>query len=573
MNDKKRLRPFGILFLLLLISANLIISVLSAAQNSITMDEVVYLSVGHLIVQRGMFYINPEQPPFPKVISAIFSSRFNPKLPESGVYISQFWKINREIVHKLTLWGRLPIIILGPILIWLCFLLASRLYGTRAGLFAAFFVAFEPSLVAHQRMITGDYPFAAFVLASLFLFLELCERFRVGKLFALGFLVALAFASKFTAVLLVPYLLLGLIILSATPERPHYKNSEIFPKLAVAKSKLFYGTLILVASAIIAAFIVWTLYNFRVGKPADSITKGTYISIQRKIDEGDRTTKTLLPWLYKKLPAPEYILGLFKIIIRAEGHPAYFFGKISDTGWPAYYPFAFLVKTSVPMLLLFFVSAILAIFNFRKLDKRELWLWVCWLAGMAFFVNSKVDLGVRYILFLYPIAIVLFSKLASEKYFAKQVVRLAISLSAIWLIVANVKTFPNYISYFNELSGGPKNGWRYLADSNLDWGQDLIQLKQLLDKHPEITNLQCSYFGAINPEYYGIKCDYLYSPFYVRELEYEFYSQCEPITGWLAISVNNYLGIYFENPGCYKWLENYAPLYRIGHSIWVYHIE
>lgn len=573
MNDRKILRPFGILFLLFIISANLVISLLSAAQNSITMDEVVYLSVGHLIVQRGLFYINPEQPLFPKVISAVFSSRLNPKMPESGVYVSQFWKLNREIVHKLTLWGRVPIIILGPILIWLCYLFASRLYGARAGLFAAFFVAFEPSLVAHQQMITGDYPFAVFVLASLFLFLELYEKFRISGLFAFGFLVALAFASKFTAVLLVPYFVLGLIFLSATPTRPRYKNSDIFPKLAIVQSKLLYGTLMLLASAVVAGFTIWTLYNFRVGRPADSITRGTSISIQRKIEEGDKTTKALLPWLYKKWPAPEYVLGLFKIIIRAEGHPAYFFGKISDIGWPSYYPFAFLVKTSIPLLILFFVSAIIAIINFRKLDKREIWLWICWLIGMAFFVNSKVDLGVRYILFLYPIAIVLFSKLASEKYFAKQAVRLAISISAIWLIIANVRTFPNYISYFNEFIGGPKNGWRYLADSNLDWGQGLIQLRQLLDKHPEITNLQCSYFGAINPEYYGIKCDYLYSPFYVRELEYDFYPRCEPTTGWLAISVNNYLGIYFDNPDCYKWLKNYAPLYRVGNSIWVYHIE
>lgn len=575
MNSNKNLRPFGILFLFLLISANLIISLLSAAQNSITMDEVVYLSVGHLIVQRELFYINPEQPPFPKVISAIFSSRLNPRLPESGVYVSQFWRLNREIVHELTLWGRVPIIILGPILILLCYFFAARLYGVRAGLLAAFFASLEPSLVAHQKMITGDYPFAVFILASLILFSELFKKFRFSSLLALGLSIALAFASKFTAVLLIPYLVLGLLILSATKESPFHKVEGIkfFPRLSTTQSKLIYGALILLASAIIAFFVIWALYNFRIGRPVDSITRGTSISIQRKIEEGDRTTKALLPWLYKNWPAPEYVLGLFKIAIRAEGHPAYFLGKISETGWPAYYPFTFLVKTSIPLLILFFISAIIAIFNFKKLDGREIWLWLCWLFGMAFFINSKVDLGVRYILFLYPISIVLMSKLAVEKYFSKQAVRLAISTSAIWLIVANVKAFPNYISYFNELVGGSKNGWRYLADSNLDWGQGLIQLKQLLDKHPEITNLHCSYFGAINPEYYGIKCDYLYAPFYVRELEYDFYPKCEPIKGWLAISVNNYLGIYFDNPNCYAWLRNYAPLYRVSDSIWIYRIE
>jgi len=573
MNDRKRLRPFGFLFLLFLISANLIISMLSAAQKSITVDEIVYLAVGHLITDRGMFHINPEQPPFPKAIAAIFSSRFNPKLPESGDYVSQFWRENKNIVHELTVWGRVPIILLGPLLICLCYLFASRLYGTRAGLIAALLAALEPSLIAHQRMITGDYPVAVFMFASLFLFIELFERFRIGSLLAFGVSIALALASKFNAILLLPYFILGILILSAAGQRPRHKSSEVFPKLGPATSKLLYAILILVSSAIVASLLIWALYGFRVGKPADSVTQKTYVSIAQKIVEGDKTTKFLLPWLLRTWPAPEFILGLFKTIIRTEGNPSYFLGKISFTGWPAYYPFTLLVKTSVPLLLLFFASAIIAILNFRKLDRRELWLWLCWLFGMAFFVNSKVDLGVRYILFLYPIAITLASKLASETYFIKQLARLAISICAIWLIVANVKTFPNYIPYFNEFAGGPKNGWKLLADSNLDWGQDLVLLKQFLDKHPEIEELKFSYFGAINPEYYGVKCDYLYSPFYMRTAEYELFPHCEPTDGWIAISVNNYLGIYFENHDCYKWLDKYSPVYRIGHSIWIYHIE
>jgi len=32
---------------------------------------------------------------------------------------------------------------------------------------------------------------------------------------------------------------------------------------------------------------------------------------------------------------------------------------------------------------------------------------------------------------------------------------------------------PHYLAYFNELAGGPANGFKELADSNLDWGQDL----------------------------------------------------------------------------------------------------
>ena len=40
---------------------------------------------------------------------------------------------------------------------------------------------------------------------------------------------------------------------------------------------------------------------------------------------------------------------------------------------------------------------------------------------------------------------------------------------------------PHYLAYFNELAGGPANGFKELVDSNLDWGQDLKNLKLWLD--------------------------------------------------------------------------------------------
>jgi len=573
MSDKKGLRPYGILLLLFLISANFILCTLSAARKSITVDEVVYLAVGHLIVERGMFHINPEQPPFPKAIAALFSRQFKPELPEAGEYVSGFWQNNKDKVQPLTLWGRVPIILLGPILVLLCYLFASRLYGTRAGLLAAFFAALEPTLLAHQRMITPDYPVTVFMLAAMFIFTELYDRLRLGYLFALGVACGLALASKFTAVLLVPFLLLGVLIFALSPTKPTAGRAEVFPRLKPTTANLLYGALILVAGGIIAALLVWTFYNFRTGKPADSVTESTFLSIARKVAEGDETVKALLPYLLKTWPAPEFILGLFKTVIRTEGNPAYFLGKISYVGWAAYYPFTFLVKTSLPLLALFFASIILAVANARRLDRRELWLWTCWFVGMMFFVNSKVNLGVRYLLFLYPISIVLAAKLAQDRYFAKQAVRILVSACAIWLAITSVRAFPNYIPYFNETSGGAKNGYKLLADSNLDWGQDLILLREFLEKHPEIEELKFSYFGATNPEYYGVRCKYLYSPFYMREAEYNLYPHCEPISGWVAVSVNNYLGIYFENHDCYRWLDAYEPLYKIGHSIWIYDIE
>ena len=37
----------------------------------------------------------------------------------------------------------------------------------------------------------------------------------------------------------------------------------------------------------------------------------------------------------------------------------------------------------------------------------------------------------------------------------------------------SLAAFPYYTAFFNVAVGGPKNGPKYLVDSNIDWGQDL----------------------------------------------------------------------------------------------------
>ena len=53
----------------------------------------------------------------------------------------------------------------------------------------------------------------------------------------------------------------------------------------------------------------------------------------------------------------------------------------------------------------------------------------------------------------------------------------------LWYFVVSVLTFPFYISYFNETIGGSINGYKYVADSNLDWGQDLKRLAEYVEEN------------------------------------------------------------------------------------------
>ena len=42
-----------------------------------------------------------------------------------------------------------------------------------------------------------------------------------------------------------------------------------------------------------------------------------------------------------------------------------------------------------------------------------------------------------------------------------------------WHVGESVTIRPDYLAYFNQLAGGPSEGYKHLADSSLDWGQDL----------------------------------------------------------------------------------------------------
>ena len=118
---------------------------------------------------------------------------------------------------------------------------------------------------------------------------------------------------------------------------------------------------------------------------------------------------------------------------------------------------------------------------------------------------------------------------------------------------------PHYLSYFNELTGGPSNGYLFLADSNLDWGQDLKGLKQYIDQHPQEQFL-ILYWGSMPLDFYGLRPSQLPSP------------EKAPTNVLVAISTTRLLGIYEEDPIVYRWLLQKPTIARIGYSIHIFRL-
>lgn len=271
-----------------------------------------------------------------------------------------------------------------------------------------------------------------------------------------------------------------------------------------------------------------------------------------------------------KLPAPQYLRGLIQNYMQLRGgHRAYLLGKVSRNGWWYFFPVAFLLKTPLPFLLLI-TLALLTI--------TEGWEWDEWfllLPAAAFFavaMKSHIDIGIRHLLPLYPLLAIFCGRLAPavSAYAGGRLPLLRgsalfIGLLCAWSIGETAAIHPLYLTYFNELAGGPAGGAHYLVDSSLDWGQDLLRLKREL-RSRRVGPIALAYFGTAEPSAYGIE----YIPLDTAPIIGP-PSDKPPLYGWIAASVSD-LAYYGGTGGGLSWLRPYQPAFTVAHTIRVYHI-
>ncbi len=249
------------------------------------------------------------------------------------------------------------------------------------------------------------------------------------------------------------------------------------------------------------------------------------------------------PWLYWR--------GLRDVLAHnGEGHEAYLLGQISQKGWWYYFPVAFLVKTPTATLALCAAS----VFYVRRVTAV---LAAPLIVYAALTLGSSLDIGFRHLLPILPFLYVVMGVGA-----ARMPRWLSIGLVAL-LVVESLSVYPNYLAFFNRVSGGPGNGPRYLLDSNIDWGQDTKKLKAWLDSRGvhRICNV---YFGEAFPVHYGVETAPLPGN---DDVEARQSLDC-----FAAASVTPLYGLYVENDR-YSWLRKLSPVAKIGYSMYVYDLR
>ncbi|HEX5100361.1 MAG TPA: hypothetical protein VFV94_12715 [Polyangiaceae bacterium] len=439
----------------------------AARRSSLTFDELVYIPAGHAQWLTGEMALNPEHPPLAKWLAGLlpwlFQPRFEPRSLAGFIELDQ-WRFGVSYftrpgvnVETTVYLARLPTVWLGGALVLVVASLARKLTGSVGAVAAAVACATCPPLLGHFSVATTDgcVTFFATLALERAVALAMMPAPSVRALVGLGLAVGAALASKQTALAVPVGVAIGALawIFSAS-------GAE---RAARGKQAAFAGAITLGISVVVLAVTSLGTIGF----------DGYF---------GD-------------------------LRVTNAGYQSYLHGHFSPH-FPQYFVLALLVKLGLPLLTLGIVGWVIAFWS----DREETFAWFGLGATfVTFLVIVSVTMfgtGVRYALPLVPLfaigaarAVVWLGSAPLERF--------VLALLLVWSGADIGLARFHYLAWFNQAAGGPERGSEWLDDSNVDWGQGLLDLRAWHARQtqggrpPELFLTQMVWYP---PSLYGLDC-------------------------------------------------------------------
>jgi hypothetical protein len=515
--------------LLLILAFAFVLDAIVATSMSQTMDEGDHLEYGTRILRgqpdRSGPYLDIKTPitalnALPRVIGAHFDARDFPR--------------TRKLFLSLTL-ARLGSTLAALTLIFFVFQIAYDLYGPFAALTAALLAALSPNLIAHGTIATTDGYFALGVLSALYFFRRCLFEPTLANACLSGVALALAQIAKPLAVYLYPlegaFLILA-AFLEASPIGARARRQRRPIKIS-GKHLAIYA----VTAAIFSIGVLNVAYLFdRTLAPLSAyhFESSSFKSLQNV-------------WLIHKarVPFPYPVLQGFDMAERADETGAtygnvYLLGvlrSVSDPGFrgfKSYYLVAWLVKEPIALQILFILGLIQACR--RRKDDGFLFsegLLLIFSGGLVAWLSlfSKAQIGIRHILPALAIEVVIAGAAFSEWVSLSRLKKAALALLLVWLAGSTFSYYPNMIPYMNEWVFDRKLSYQILADSNLDWGQNMGLVRNFLKNNPDVV---------LDPDL--------------------------PVSGRILVSANRFVGVVPKEKGPLLWASRYRPIGHVGYA-------
>jgi 4-amino-4-deoxy-L-arabinose transferase-like glycosyltransferase len=499
-----------------------LLDVAALSRLSATYDEGGHVAFGRSVLERRSL-------PDPAQKMAISVASYLP------THVARALGVHLSTATALFL-SRLPTVLASLVLGVLVFLWSSTLYGAWGALLATAVYAVCPTVLAHSQLATNDLYCAALMFASTLLFVRYLEGPTLAAAALCALVTGAAQVTKHTALLLFP-LFAALWLVDAarrgrapgatTPRRLAHGALAVLIVLAVVNATYLFRESFLPARVYVDAFRVWPAEARSVPALATLASFATWA--------GEAPVPLPSAYVYALTTGVYYnALGL--------GHgPVYLLGELSRTGWWYYFLVAIVLKTPLGVLLLLAAAIAMTGTALRKRPLDETALLLAPVVILAFFSFAcTAQIGIRYVLPMFPFLHVAIGKVATyapARWPAAY--RGTVGALVAWAALSTLSFHPYYLSYFNELIGARTNMYRYLADSNVDWGQNARDLRRYL-----VAN------GAgavtVNP--------------------------AAPVEGRVVVNVNSLVGV-LAPADRYRWLrEGFEPVDHIGYGWLVYDV-
>jgi len=237
----------------------------------------------------------------------------------------------------------------------------------------------------------------------------------------------------------------------------------------------------------------------------------------------------------------EGVASLYRI--DREGMLSYLHGGIRSTGWWYYFPVALALKTTLPLLAL--VLCALFVAPARPYAAAAA-------AMLLVTMKSTLDLGARYLLPLYvPMALAAAVAIVTMR---RPILRAAAVMLVVAQMAVSAAAHPDYIAYFNAMAGNDPSRW--LADSNIEWGQDVKRLAEAA-RTLHVGRIKLSIMSIADLDVLGFPPREVVSPGFETH-------------GWMAVGEHSYR-VTQAQLGGRLWIDS-LPYRRVGKSIRLYYV-
>lgn len=497
----------------LLAGLHAFLAVTATTEKSMTSDEIAHLTAGHAYNSRGDFRLQPENGNLPQRLAALPLAVAGDPLPavdRTDWQGADVWRYGHAFfyggglpVEERLFQARAVMSLVSAATGLLVFAWSRALFGTAGGILSLLLLVFCPTFLAHGPLATSDMTMTLLFLAAVGAWWRHLRAPGLTGALVSAAACGLAFIAKFSAVLLVPmFCLLGFIWWIEQSRGGHGR---------AAWRRLLLTTL---GHAAAVWTVIWAAYGFRFSAFAGDQGGAHFSHDWNSLLIALGWKADLLTWLREWRVLPEaWLHGLAFVLQFARARGAFMSGEYSVTGWVSFFPWAFVIKTTLPLLVLLTLTGFIAVrrATTAKVDWCRNWAWktapltVLFVVYVAASLASNLNIGHRHLLPIYPVLFIATGALAPAVRTAGRGAWAVVAALLVWHAAESWRVRPHFLAYFNQIVGGPENGWRHLVDSSLDWGQDLPGLHAWLKANARDENVSLSYFGTGDPIHEGIR--------------------------------------------------------------------